>query len=103
MNKTYQTKLLKRKLIQLISLFLKKFSKEGTTKPIIINSIPKSGTHLVEQLFSNFPLVKNYNFFIAQQPTQPFKIRNQEKINNMIKKIKMGELLSGSSSNNLTY
>lgn len=87
--------MIKRKVIQYTSLFLKNFSKAGNSMPILINSVPKSGTHLVEQLFNNFEPVKNYNFFIAQQPTQPFRIRSQKKINNMIKKIKMGELLRG--------
>lgn len=85
-------KLITRKLLSLIFKIHKKFY-YSDNKSILINSIPKSGTHLADQIFKFLIEIKDFKYFIAQQPTRPHKLRNEKKIISMIKKIKNGELV----------
>jgi len=68
---------------------------ENDTSSVIINSFPKSGTHLLLQIIEPFPKLKNYGFFIASTPSRPHKVRNEEKHYQLISNIIPGELVTG--------
>ena len=74
------------------SNFIKKFHKSSNMS-IIINSIPKSGTHLADQFIVGLNEINDFDYFISQQPTYPHILRKEEKILKMCKKIKNGELV----------
>jgi len=88
-------KLLLRKINALINTFFWKRFHSSTNKSIIINSIPKSGTHLADQFFKNIEEVKDFSFFIAHTPTRPHVLRSEKKILELISKIKPGEIARG--------
>lgn len=46
--------------------------------PILANSFPKSGTHLLLQIVEAIPGVKNYGSFIASMPTITFRERSAD-------------------------
>jgi hypothetical protein len=60
---------------------------------ILINSFPKSGTHLLYQVFCNQSFVKDYKVFIASMPTLSKKPSTESKIINSIKNITNNELV----------
>tara|TARA_Y100000590_G_scaffold314564_2_gene355649 strand:+ start:2993 stop:3817 length:825 start_codon:yes stop_codon:yes gene_type:complete len=70
-----------------------KFFYKESGYSIIINSIPKSGTHFAEQFFININEVKNFDYFIAQQPTFPHRVRSEKKMKSMVSNIKNAELV----------
>lgn len=85
-----------RLIIRKLKSYLKKIPKffyYNSGYSIMINSIPKSGTHFAEQFFANLNEVKNFDYFIAQQPTFPHKLRSEKKIKSMISNIKGSELV----------
>lgn len=55
---------------------------------VFLNSFPKSGTHLLYQIFENLPNIKNYYTFIASMPSFPHvevrKNKIVKKINNIV-------------------
>ncbi|WP_022793414.1 sulfotransferase domain-containing protein [Marinococcus halotolerans] len=54
---------------------------------VIVNSFPKSGTHLLLQVIQKFPNVNYQHDFIASQPSLTFKELNNWKINKKIENI----------------
>ncbi len=61
--------------------------------PIIVNSLPKSGTHLLMQIAQEMPGRHYYGSFIAQTPSMSLKMRTQDEIDARIAKIAPGEVL----------
>jgi len=62
--------------------------------PILINSFPKSGTHLLHQIFEySLPCIKNYNTFIASMPSITQLEIGKRKTINMINATVNGELV----------
>lgn len=61
--------------------------------PIVVNSLPKSGTHLLMQIAKAMPDRRYYGAFIAQTPTMTVKERPQEKIDALVARIVPGEVL----------
>lgn len=61
--------------------------------PIIVNSVPKSGTHLLMQLARSLPNVRYFGSFIAQQPSLTLEMRSQSKIDKLIQKMIPGEVV----------
>ncbi len=62
---------------------------------ILINSFPKSGTHLLYQLFCNQSFVKDYKTFVASMPTLNKFPDNEFKILKKIRNITSNELVRG--------
>ncbi|UCF19438.1 MAG: sulfotransferase domain-containing protein [Gemmatimonadota bacterium] len=63
--------------------------------PILCNSFPKSGTHLLMQILATFPDVEWYRSFLASVPSVPFKERSERTHLRMIGRIVPGELVPG--------
>lgn len=61
--------------------------------PIIVNSLPKSGTHLLMQIAQEMPDRRYYGSFIAQTPSLTLKMRSQSQIDSKIAAIVPGEVL----------
>ncbi|WP_084514100.1 sulfotransferase domain-containing protein [Salipiger mucosus] len=61
--------------------------------PVIVNSLPKSGTHLLMQLAMNLPGTRQYGSFIAQTPSLTLKLRSQQAIDRRIKSVAPGEVV----------
>jgi len=66
----------------------------NTIAPLLINSLPKSGTHLLLQIVEPFPKLTNYGFFIASVPSRPHIVRDEESHKKLISKIIPGELVT---------
>ena len=61
--------------------------------PIIVNSIPKSGTHLLMQVARALPGSRYFGSFLAQQPSLTLRYRSQADIDRGIRKLVPGEVL----------
>lgn len=61
--------------------------------PIIVNSLPKSGTHLLMQIAQQMPGCCYYGSFIAQTPSISLRMRTQQEIDSRIARIVPGEVL----------
>ena len=59
----------------------------------LINSFPKSGTHLLYQVFRNQYFIKDYKVFVASMPSLCKKPQKESKIINSIKNITNNELV----------
>ena len=82
--------LLIRKVNQTCHQLIKKNVGIGT--PILINSFPKSGTHLLHQIFlNNPPHLSDYNTFIASMPSFAQMERSRNKTLKMVNNIIGGE------------
>lgn len=60
--------------------------------PIIVNSLPKSGTHLLMQLISSVPGYTNYGTFIATTPSLTMKRRKDASLASSIMRLAPGEI-----------
>ncbi len=61
--------------------------------PIIVNSLPKSGTHLLMQIAERLPGARRFGTFIAQTPSLSLRMRSQAEINVRIAAIVPGEVV----------
>jgi sulfotransferase 6B1 len=61
--------------------------------PIIVNSLPKSGTHLLMQIAQELPDRRYFGSFIAQTPSLTLRMRSQAEIDRRIAAIVPGEVL----------
>lgn len=61
--------------------------------PILVNSFPKSGTHLLFQIAKAFPNTDNFGSFVASQPSVSFKVRSNKEHLDLISKIIPGEIV----------
>jgi hypothetical protein len=61
--------------------------------PILANSFPKSGTHLLLQCLEQLPNIKNYGSFIASTPTLTFQERSKQDHVKLIRLMVPGELI----------
>lgn len=59
--------------------------------PVIVNSFPKSGTHLLLQIVRSFPGIRDYGSFIATTPSLTMRERTPSKITSLIKRATPGE------------
>ena len=81
------------KMLKIISLMT--WGPDNRIHPVLVNSFPKSGTHLLQQIVKPFPGLANYNFFIASAPSRPHVVRDHETQKKLILKIIPGELVTG--------
>ncbi|EEX13548.1 hypothetical protein CSE45_5454 [Citreicella sp. SE45] len=61
--------------------------------PIIVNSLPKSGTHMLMQIAQALPGTRYFGSFIAQTPSLTLRMRSPAEIAGRIKRIVPGEVL----------
>ena len=64
------------------------------TPPVVANSFPKSGTHLLLQLLQSLPNTTHYGSFIATTPTITFTERSLEAHARLVSRIAPGELVA---------
>lgn len=67
----------------------------GSGNAVLINSFPKSGTHLLSQIFENQDAVRDFGYFLNNASSWRFKERSVNEVNNMVYGIKKGELVRG--------
>tara|TARA_B110000037_G_scaffold223105_1_gene302196 strand:+ start:10246 stop:11094 length:849 start_codon:yes stop_codon:yes gene_type:complete len=63
--------------------------------PVLVNSFPKSGTHLLYQVIQGIPQLRNYETFLASTPSFTMREQTQKR---MVKKISSwvpGEIVRG--------
>lgn len=70
-------------------------SGEGSAPAVFVNSYPKSGTHLLSQVFDKCGLVNDYGRFITQASSIRFQLKRQEQTQKEFRKIRRGELVKG--------
>ena len=68
-------------------------SRDLSSLKIIVNSLPKSGTHLLMQIAVSLPDTKNFGSFIAERPSYSKRIRNSQQINRRLQNILPGEIV----------
>lgn len=61
--------------------------------PVIVNSIPKSGTHLLMQIARALPGTRYYGSFLAQQPSLTLRHRSQREIDAGLARLVPGEVI----------
>jgi sulfotransferase 6B1 len=61
--------------------------------PILVNSVPKSGTHLLMQIARALPDTVYYGSFLAQSPSLTLRRRTQAEVNFHISRIIPGEVV----------
>lgn len=82
-------------LLKKVPRYLNRYFNDTLQNAVFINSFPKSGTHLLYQVFENFPELKKYETFIATTPSISKKMRTQKNTINLLNKIVNGELVRG--------
>ena len=60
--------------------------------PIVVNSLPKSGTHLLLQVILGLPRYSTYDDFIATTPSLTMHRRNDEELSGKISRLAPGEV-----------
>ncbi|MDQ8203596.1 sulfotransferase domain-containing protein [Pelagicoccus sp. SDUM812003] len=63
--------------------------------PVLANSFPKSGTHLLQQILSVLPGMKDWGGFWASQPSFTFREIQPEAMSRRIRRVSPGELVCG--------
>lgn len=61
--------------------------------PIVVNSLPKSGTHLLMQLAEALPGTRQFKTFLAQTPSLTLRMRTQSEIDRKIAGFVPGEII----------
>lgn len=61
--------------------------------PIVVNSLPKSGTHMLMQVARALPNTRYFGSFIAQTPSLTLRMRSSGEIARRIRRIAPGEVL----------
>ena len=69
----YRKSILAKKTLRYTSALLRPFLKRGASTPILANSFPKSGTHLLVQILEALPDVRDWANFIASTPSLTLK------------------------------
>jgi len=64
-----------------------------TAPPILVNSLPKSGTHLLMQIAECLPNTRQYGTFLAQTPSLTLRYRSQREVNRHISRFAPGEII----------
>jgi sulfotransferase 6B1 len=63
--------------------------------PVLVNSVPKSGTHLLHAVAASLPGVRDYHSFVASVPPVVHRPRTEAAITARLRRIAPGELLRG--------
>ena len=69
--------------------------KPSVASPLFVNSVPKSGTHVLYHCFSNAPFLRDYDEFIASTPSLPFRELKRQEVRKRLENIRSGELFRG--------
>jgi len=62
---------------------------------ILVNSFPKSGTHLLTQVIETLPNTRNYHRFITNSTSFKFIERSEKKLKNILNKTLPQEMITG--------
>ncbi len=62
-------------------------------RPLVANSFPKSGTHLLIQILRGLPGTEYFGSFIASMPSIPFRERSRKSHRRLINQIVPGEVV----------
>lgn len=81
-------------LLKQVPRFARRWLGFDGAPPVLANSFPKSGTHLLVQILEALPEVTNYDSFIASRPPVRFHLRSQRTLHRRIGWITPGELVS---------
>lgn len=65
----------------------------ATAPPVLVNSIPKSGTHLLHVVAASLPGVRDYHSFVASVPSVVHRPRSEAATRARLDRIAPGELL----------
>lgn len=65
----------------------------GASPPVIANSFPKSGTHLLDQIVGAWPGVVDHGRFLASTPSLTMRERSQARTEGILHRLAPGELL----------
>lgn len=79
------------------------YSHSNSRNPILINSFPKSGTHLLYQIIKWIPEHQDFKYFIASMPSLTQKERSINNIISKIDSIEPGEILRAHLFYNLIF
>lgn len=63
--------------------------------PVIVNSLPKSGTNLLLQIVAALPGLRDFGAVVAQTPSLTLKLRSQAEMDQRIARIVPGEIIHG--------
>lgn len=61
--------------------------------PIVVNSLPQSGSELLLEIVRTFPRVRHYGSFLSSIPTIPFRERSGAALFRLIRRIVPGEVV----------
>ncbi len=61
--------------------------------PVLVNSFPKSGTHLLLQIVQGIPQVRTYGAFLASKPSLTFRERSYDSQARRLRRVVPGEAL----------
>lgn len=77
--------------------YVKRFLSSGPSSesPVFINSFPKSGTHLLYQLFERCDGLRDYGEFIASTPSFTLRERSVPNTLGLLNRIQSGEMFRG--------
>jgi sulfotransferase 6B1 len=67
----------------------------GSGAPCFVNSFPKSGTHMLSQVFDRSKVVVDYGRFVTMASTVRFKKATSDQVTGELLSIKRGELVKG--------
>jgi hypothetical protein len=63
--------------------------------PVLCNSVPKSGTHLLAQILESLPGVRSFGTFLASIPPVRYRERRPRTVHRRISRFVSGELVRG--------
>lgn len=66
-----------------------------SSPPLLVNSVPKSGTHLLQQVVSVLPQLNDWGNFWATQPSLTLRERSGKEMAKKIMSVAPGELVCG--------
>ncbi len=61
--------------------------------PVVVNSLPKSGTHMLMQIAQGLPGTRYFGTFIPQTPSLTLRERRQDALDRLIQRIAPGEVV----------
>jgi len=81
------------RLIKQVSRHFQRFLGRSAHPALLANSFPKSGTHLLTQIFESFPGARSFSSFLATTPPLFFHERSDTEIRRLIQWIVPGEIV----------
>ena len=89
----YRKSILAKKTLRYTSALWRPLLKRGVSTPILANSFPKSGTHLLVQILETLPDVRDWANFIASTPSFTLRESDDSVLANRLNTLASGELV----------